>query len=79
MYNPYELLDEVCNMPAPKPLPSRDEMCLMIARYESLMADLESLRTTYRIDRARFLYEYEKQAEIEQAYADLPPRYKVQP
>ena len=75
MTSPYELLDEVRN--APKPLPSRDEMCFAIAAYEADTAALSELKSVYRADRRHALYEFEKQADIKLAFDNLPGGYKV--
>jgi hypothetical protein len=74
MTSPYELLDEVRNAQ-----PSREDMCSAIAEYDTMMAELESLRSVFYMDAKRFLNEYEKQEEIERMYADLPTKYKVMP
>ena len=80
MSSPYELLDEVRN--APKPAPTREEMCFAIAAYEADTAALSELKFVYRADRRHALYEFEKHADIELAFNNLPAgynQYKVQP
>ena len=77
MTSPYELLDEVRNMPAAKPLPSRDKMCRAIARSDAAKVGLSDMRIFYRQERTKHLYRYKK-LKIEQLYAALSPRYKAQ-
>jgi hypothetical protein len=77
MTSPYELLDELRS--APKPLPSRDDMCWSLAVHAADTASLLDLKVVYREDHRRYLYEYVDQSEIEQQYNELPEIYKVQP
>jgi hypothetical protein len=80
MTSPYELLNDIRNVPRPRP--SRDEMCFAIAAYEADTASLSELKSAYRADRRHELYEFEKQADIELAFNNLPDgynQYKVQP